>query len=106
MLIFLVPPLLLLIFLVAYDERLEPASDLGPAHPGASLRSGQNGLAMLRAAWDPLPEVDRKIIWQWKDTLREKYLWDDGLVERLNPSGRNLLQDLTDAWPLRNGWRN
>ena len=97
LLIFLVPPLLLLIFLVAYDERLEPAPDLVLAHPGASLASGQNGLAMLHAACDPLPEVDRNILAQWHYTLQERYLWDDGLVKRLNPSGRDLRQDLTDA---------
>lgn len=78
MLLFLVPPLLLLIFLLVYDERLKPAPDLEPGHQRASLKAGTDGLAVLHAAWDPLPDVDQMAVRQWSGTLQGKYLWDDG----------------------------
>ncbi len=97
LLIFLAPPLLFLAFLLIYDERLEPAPDLVPSHPGTALSARTNGLAMLRAAWNPLPETASADLYRWSDTYWGKYLWDDALVTRLNPSGRDLRQDLTDA---------
>jgi hypothetical protein len=80
-----------------YDEGLEPAPDLVPHWTGSGLGSGENGLERLRAAWEPLPEVEHRVLSRWHDTQRQRYHWDDALVDLLNPTGRDMRQDLTEA---------
>ncbi|MES2705451.1 MAG: hypothetical protein V4726_02500 [Verrucomicrobiota bacterium] len=108
LLIFLGPPVLIvigvLIFLAAYDEKLQPFEDLVPeTRPMAGPE--RNGFVFLISKWDERPSVPYKVREAWHKFAGRNGPWEDVFADIFNPKHQEFRRDLADALALPE-WRD
>jgi hypothetical protein len=91
--------LTVIIFILAYDEKLEPYDDLLPMRT-TTPDARTNGYVYLKERWEKVPELSRTEKQTALDMLSGRIPWDSEFVAKLQVGWEHLPEDLRAALAL------
>ncbi len=95
---FLVGLVIVVVTIVAYDEKPEPYDDLMPITIVPDAKS--NGYLLLQERWENLPQADPQDCDRMRDMVWAKMPWDDALVAKMRVDREQIIPDLREALAL------